>query len=127
VADLAAVSVEYYSRLERGDRRGVSDSVLDAVGNALQLDDAERAHLADLARSAGPIARRRTQPPADPQIRSSVVRVLDAMAEVPVLVNNGRLDVLAANPLARALFAPVFADQARPVNHARFTFLNARP
>ncbi len=48
------------------------------------------------------------------------------MTGVPALVNNGRLDVVAANALARALFAPVFADPARPVNHARFNFLNPR-
>jgi hypothetical protein len=55
-----------------------------------------------------------------------VARILDGMTEVPALINNGRLDVLAANPLAQALFAPMFADRARPANHARFNFLNPR-
>jgi transcriptional regulator with XRE-family HTH domain len=126
VADLAGVSVEYYAQLERGDLAGVSDSVLDALARALRLDEAERAHLADLARAAGPAARTRRRKPPAQQVRPSVARVLDGMTGVPVLVNNGRLDVVAANPLAEALFAPVFADPARPVNHARFNFLNPR-
>ena len=125
VADLAGVSVEYYAQLERGNLAGVSDSVLDALARALQLDEAERAHLADLARAAGPAARvRRQKPPPAQQIRPSVARILDGMTGVPAMVNNARLDVIAANPLAEALFAPVFADPARPVNHARFNFLN---
>ena len=49
------------------------------------------------------------------------------MTEVPALVNNGRLDVLAANPSPEALFAPMFADPPRrPANHARFNFLDPR-
>ena len=59
VAVLAGVSVPYYTRLERGDLAGASDSVLDALARALQLDDAERAHLFDLARAAQPMAARR--------------------------------------------------------------------
>jgi transcriptional regulator with XRE-family HTH domain len=125
VADLAGVSVEYYAQLERGDLRGVSDSVLGALARALQLDEAERAHLADLARAAGPAPRTRRKPSVQ-VVRPSVQRILDGMTEVPAFVLNGRLDVLAANPLAEALFAPVFANPARPVNHARFTFLDPR-
>src|SRR6187399_1567250 len=53
VAMLAGVSVDYYTRLERGDLSGASDSVLDSLARALQLDDAETAHLFDLARAAG--------------------------------------------------------------------------
>jgi transcriptional regulator with XRE-family HTH domain len=125
VADLAGVSVEYYAQLERGDLRGVSDSVLDALARALQLDEAEQAHLTDLAHAAGPAPRTRRKPPAQ-EVRPSVQRTLDGMTEVPAFVLNGRLDVLAANPLAEALFAPVFANPARPVNHARFNFLDPR-
>src|SRR3989449_6487579 len=68
VAVLAGVSVPYYTRLERGDISGVSEGVLDALARALQLDDAERAHLFDLARAAGPMARRRRRS-APKQIR----------------------------------------------------------
>ena len=54
VAMLAGVSVDYYTRLERGNLSGASESVLDALVRALQLDDAERSHLFDLARAATP-------------------------------------------------------------------------
>ncbi|RSM47470.1 transcriptional regulator [Actinoplanes sp. ATCC 53533] len=130
VADLAGVSVEYYAQLERGNLSGVSDSVLDALARALQLDEAERAHLAELARAAGPAARTRRRKPPAQQVRPAVQRILDGMTEVPALVNNGRLDVVAANSLARALFAPMFDDPSgpagRPANHARFNFLDPR-
>jgi len=57
-------------------------------------------------------------------VRPSVARVPDGMTEVPAFAENGRLDVLAANPLARALYAPAFAGPSRPVNLARFNFLD---
>jgi transcriptional regulator with XRE-family HTH domain len=125
VAVLAGVSVPYYTRLERGDISGVSEGVLEALARALQLDDAERAHLFDLARTAGPLAkpRRRSAPK---QIRPGVQRLLDAITGAPALVQNGRLDILAANQLARALYSELFRDPTRPANHARFNFLNPR-
>ncbi|WP_348633821.1 helix-turn-helix transcriptional regulator [Blastococcus sp. CT_GayMR19] len=123
VADLAGVSVEYYAQLERGNLSGVSESVLEALARALQLDEAERVHLGDLARAAGPAARARRKPRAQ-QVRPSLARVLAGMTGVPAIVNSGTLDLLAANALGRALFAPVFAAPARPVNHARFCFLD---
>lgn len=129
VADLAGVSAEYYARLERGDLGGVSDSVLDAVSRALQLDEAERSHLADLARTAGPAPRARRRPKAR-EVRPSIRRLLDLMPEVPVIVNSGNGDVVAANALGQALFAPLFASPTRtagqPPNHARFIFLDPR-
>jgi len=127
VADLAGVSVEYYAQLERGGLAGVSDGVLEAVAGALQLDEAERAHLADLARAAGPARRPRRRSPA-PSVRPGVQRLLDLVDAVPVIVNNARLETVAANDLGRALFAPVWASPARrpgePADHARFTFLD---
>jgi transcriptional regulator with XRE-family HTH domain len=124
VAMLAGVSVDYYTRLERGNMRGVSESVLEALVRALKLDEAERTHLFDLARAAGPTARtrRRTAPK---QLRPSIQRLLDAITEAPALVQNGRLDVVGANQLGRALYSEMFRDTRRPVNHARFTFLEA--
>ncbi|GAA2468720.1 helix-turn-helix domain-containing protein [Winogradskya humida] len=124
VADLAGVSVEYYAQLERGDLAGASGSVLDAVAGALQLDEAERRHLGDLARTAGP-GRGRRRGPA-PQVRPGVLRILELMTEIPAFVTNGRGDVPAANTLAEALYAPMFDEPARPVNHARFAFLDPR-
>jgi transcriptional regulator with XRE-family HTH domain len=125
VADLAGVSVEYYTQLERGNLAGVSDSVLDAIARALRLDEAEYQHLTDLARTIGRAARPRRRPPAA-QVRPSVTRVLELLTDVPAFVGNGRGDLITANPLAEALYAPMFDDPVRPVNHARFVFLNAR-
>jgi transcriptional regulator with XRE-family HTH domain len=125
VAVLAGVSVPYYTRLERGDLSGVSEGVLDALARALQLDDAERAHLFDLARAAGPMAKRRRRS-APKQIRPGVQRLLDAISGAPALVQNGRLDILGANQLGRALYSELFRDRTRPANHARFNFLDPR-
>jgi transcriptional regulator with XRE-family HTH domain len=125
VAVLAGVSVPYYTRLERGDMNGVSETVLEALVRALQLDDAERAHLFDLARAAGPTPRTRRRPTRQ-RVRPSVQRVLDAMTGAVAVVQNGRLDILGANALGRALYSEMYADPARPVNHARFVFLNPR-
>ena len=125
VAVLAGVSVPYYTRLERGNLSGVSESVLEALARALQLDEAERAHLFDLARAAQPAApkrRRRTQQ----RVRPSVQRMIDAMTGAPAFVQNGRLDILAANALGRALFSELYVDPVRPVNPARFVFLSPR-
>jgi transcriptional regulator with XRE-family HTH domain len=125
VALLAGVSVDYYTRLERGNAAGVSESVLEALVRALQLDEAERAHLFDLARAAGTTARTPRRPTKQ-RVRPSVQHLLDAITGAPALVQNGRLDILAANPLARALYSEIYVDPVRPVNHARFVFLDPR-
>ena len=127
VAVLAGVSVPYYTRLERGDVNGVSDSVLGALARALQLDDAERAHLTDLARAAQPAVpvrprRRHTQQPIRPELRWT----LDAITGAAAFVSNDRLDILAANQLGRALYSELYDTPARPVNTARFVFLDPR-
>jgi transcriptional regulator with XRE-family HTH domain len=124
-AMLAGVSVDYYTRLERGNLSGASESVLDALARALQLDEAERAHLFDLARAAGPMARTRRRP-TPKRVRPSVQRILDAMTGAPALVQNGRLDILGANRLGQALYSEMYLHPARPLNHARFTFLDPR-
>jgi transcriptional regulator with XRE-family HTH domain len=125
VALLAGVSVDYYTRLERGQAGGVSESVLEALARALQLDEAERAHLFDLARAtqASPTRRRRRRAK---EIRPSVQFLLDAMAGVPAFVRNGRLDLLGANRLGRALYSGHFDSPAQPANTARFVFLDER-
>jgi transcriptional regulator with XRE-family HTH domain len=125
VAVLAGVSTDYYAQLERGNLAGVSDSVLDAIARALQLDEAEHAHLHDLAHAANTTPH--TRRPATPkhQIRPVVQRILDGITAMPAIVMNGRLDLLSANRLGYALYSPVYDDNpARPVNLARFTFLN---
>jgi transcriptional regulator with XRE-family HTH domain len=126
LAMLAGLSVEYLTRLERGNASGVSDSVLDALARALQLDEAETSHVSDLARAVRSSTRepRRRQP--QPRVRPSVQRILDAMTTTPAFVRNGRLDILAINPLGRALYAPVFDAPTQPANLARFCFLDPR-
>jgi transcriptional regulator with XRE-family HTH domain len=124
VAVLAGVSIDYYTRLERGNLNGVSDSVLEAVARALQLDEAERAHLLDLARTANNTASARRCRPTQQRVRPGMQRLLDAMTDAPAFIRNGRLDVVAANQLGRALYAPVFSDPANPTNLARFTFVD---
>lgn len=122
VASLAGVSVEYYKRLERGNASGVSDGVLEALAAALQLDDAERAHLFDLARAASPVAPKRRRV-VQQRVRPAVLRILNSIT-APAIVRNSRVDYLAANPLGRALYAPVFDSREQPANSARFTFLD---
>ena len=97
VAQLAGVSTDYYTRLERGSLRGVSESVLEAVASALDLDEAERAHLMDLARTANTPSRRAPRRPAQQRVRPGVLRLMDGMTGVVAILQNGRSDVLAAN------------------------------
>jgi transcriptional regulator with XRE-family HTH domain len=126
VAVLAGVSVPYYTRLERGDMTGVSDSVLQALAGALRLDDAERAHLLDLARAANPTPARPRRRRAKQHVRPELQWTLDAITGAAAFVSNERLDVLAANQLGRALFSELYAAPVRPVNTARFLFLDPR-
>lgn len=130
VAMLAGVSVDYYTRLERGNLSGVSEEVLEALAQALQLSDDERNHLFTLARSANASGAARTrakrQKPAT--LRPTVARVLDAIEHTPAFVRNGRLDILGTNVLGRALYGPLFDSVAnvpgQPVNTARVHFLD---
>lgn len=122
VATLSGVSVDYYKRLERGSATGASDGVLEALARALQLDDAERAHLFDLARAAGPTAPQRRRAPQQ-RVRPAVQRIVDAIS-TPAILRNSRADYLSANTLGRALYAPVFESREQPANSARFTFLD---
>src|SRR3954469_524620 len=124
VAMLAGISVEYYTQLERGTVSGVSDDVVEAVARALQLDDVERTHLFDLVHAAKRRPSRRRQPPRE--IRPNLQRILDSISDAAAFVRNGRLDVLAANRLGYALYSEAFSNPARPLNLARFVFLDTR-
>jgi transcriptional regulator with XRE-family HTH domain len=127
VALLAGISVEYYTRLERGTVGSVSDGVLDGLVHALQLDDAERDHLFRLVRTAASPSSRRAarRTPSKTRVRPAVQRILDLMP-IPAYLRNGRFDVLAANDLGRALYSPLYeqADAREHPNSARFLFLD---
>jgi transcriptional regulator with XRE-family HTH domain len=125
VALLAGVSVDYYTRLERGNLGGVSEAVLDALAQALQLDEAERGYLFDLARAATTTVRPRRRPAPQQRVRPGIQRILDAM-DVPAEVRNDHRDILAANRLGSALYSEIFVDPVRPANLARFVFLSPR-
>ena len=124
VAVLAGVSTDWYVRLEKGHIAGVSEDVLEAVARALRLDEAERSYLFDLARAAKPSRAVRRRPTVSVQPR--VQWLLDSMTSSATIALNGRMDVLAANSLGRALYAPVFDEPRRPANIARFQFLDPR-
>lgn len=126
VAMLADVSIEYYAKIERGNLTGVSDSVLDAITRALQLDDAEREHMFHLARAAHggaePVRRRRASQWTP---RPSLLRALEVITDGPAFVRNGRLDILVTNPLGRAFYDHVLEGPGQG-NLARFCFLDER-
>ena len=128
VASLAGVSIEYYTKLERGAVAGASAPVLDAIARALRLDDAERTHLFHLAQAADGTSkilrpRRRSRKIWTP--RPSLSWVLDAITGGPALVRNARMDLLATNQLGRAMHSSLYERSTGPVpNFARYTFLD---
>jgi transcriptional regulator with XRE-family HTH domain len=128
VAFLAGVSAEYYVQIERGHVSGVSEEVLHAIAAALRLDEVETAHLFDLARAATAKAGRkpsRTRSPR-PQVSESLQALIDSMVSAPAIIQNGHLDIVAANALGRALYGAVHERQPEPPNLARFIFLDDR-
>jgi transcriptional regulator with XRE-family HTH domain len=127
VALIAGISVEYYTRLERGNATGVSESVLDGISRALQLDDAEHAHLHDLVRAAtaSPRTVRRGTTKAA-QVTAGVRQMIDAMKDVAVLIQNGRGDIVASNSLGEAVYSQMFDQPQRQPNFGRFVFLDPR-
>ncbi|MDR6867922.1 transcriptional regulator with XRE-family HTH domain [Microbacterium resistens] len=126
VAMLADVSPEYYGHLERGNLSGVSDAILHAIARALQLDEAEGAHLFDLARAANAASSRRPAPKQKKWTRRAGLQlVLDTITGGPAFVRNGRMDILATNPLGRAFYDEVF-DAPGHGNIARYAFLDER-
>lgn len=125
VAMLTGVSTEYYARLERGNLRGASESVLESLAGALQLDEAERAHLLDLAKAAAPSRTTGTRRVRE-ELRPSVQRILAGMTGTPAYVRNSRMDIVAANSLCFALYADILSPDTLPLNLARFMFLDPR-
>jgi transcriptional regulator with XRE-family HTH domain len=122
VAMLAGVSVDYYTKLERGNLQGASADVLDAIARALQLDDVERRHLFNLA-SVAPTSATRSGEPVASRVPASIQHVLDSMT-IPAIAYDASHHVVASNVSGRALFAWML-EADRP-NLARFIFLDSR-
>ncbi|WP_242903609.1 helix-turn-helix transcriptional regulator [Actinomadura terrae] len=120
LAQLAGISPTYYTRLEQGQSTNASETVIDAIARALDLDDAERTHLHDLARPARSRRRRPARPDA---ARPSTMRLINAMADVPAVVLGRRTEVLAWNRLAHALLAGHhdFTAPGRPADRPNLT------
>ena len=126
VALLAAISTDYYARIEQG-RRHAPEPVLDAIARVLRFDPDEREYAFELARASAVNAGRASRPrPIRRQIPAGVQALMDAMVSAPAVVHNGRLDIVGANAMGRALFADVFDRQPGQPNLARFVFLDAR-
>ncbi|MBB3674801.1 helix-turn-helix transcriptional regulator [Modestobacter versicolor] len=127
VAVLAGVSTDWYTRLEKGHITGVSEDVLEAVARALQLDEAERTYLFDLARAAArPRGPQRRSSSGSAPIEPRVQWMLDSMTGSAAFVADGRLDIVATNSLGWALHAPLFDNPRGTANFARFQFLDPR-
>ena len=126
VARLAGVSIDYYTRLERGNLSGASEEVLTAIARALRFDDAEREHLFNLARAAGPARRTKAERPSPDTVRPELQYLLDAITTAPALIANPYMDIVAANALGYALHSLLFSSPERPANFSRFMFLDPR-
>ena len=125
VAMLAGVSVDYYTKLERGNFGSVSEGVLEALVRALQLDEAEREHLFHLANATATI-RPGGHREASQKVRQAVQRVVDGLSDAPAFVRNNRRDLLASNALGRALYSPIYegTPPGQPVNTVRYLFFD---
>lgn len=123
LAQLAGVSVAYYTRLEQGNGHNVSAEVLDAIARALRLDDTEYTHLTHLARPRTRKQRSRAHRPQ--QVRPELRTLMDAMDGVPAYLVGRRQDVIAWNRLAAAVFGDFGALPAQERNLVRLVFLDA--
>jgi len=123
LATLAGVSVDYYTRIERGRETRPSPAVLDAPANALRLDDVERGHLRDLAARA---ARRLPDPPAAPSrsVPPGIGLLLERLRPNPAYVVSRTMDILAANPGGLVLYAGLEDWPGKQRNLARYVFLH---
>jgi transcriptional regulator with XRE-family HTH domain len=117
VALLAGVSVHYYTRLEQGGSHQMSDSVAEAIALALRLDESERLHMQRLSRPVQLL-----RPEAGPEkARDSLVALVEARTDLVAFIIGRRLDFLAGNRLAYALYG---IHPGQQINLARRTFLD---
>lgn len=123
IATLAGVSIDYYTRLERGRETRPGPAVVDALARALRLDADEHEFLRKLAAQA---ARRAPQPPPPPSrcVRGTVRLLLESLRPNPAYVLSRTYDVLAANPGGASLHPGLFGWPAKQRNTIRYTFLH---
>ncbi|NHU86242.1 helix-turn-helix domain-containing protein [Kocuria sp. JC486] len=126
VANLAGVSVDYYTRIERGNLSGASEEVLDAIAGALRLDPSERDHLHDLAVTANNGKARRRQPQSGTRVRPELQYLLDAVTAAPAHITNRAMDMVAANALGWAMHPDLDERTGTPPNFSRYVFLDPR-
>ncbi|MEU9197099.1 helix-turn-helix transcriptional regulator [Streptomyces hundungensis] len=122
LAQLAGVSVAYYTRLEQGNAQNVSVEVLEAIGRALRLNDIEHDHLSHLAK--GKTKKKRASACRTQQVRPALQQLIDAMEGVPAYIIGRRLDILGWNRMAAALFGDMGQLPSRERNMARHVFLD---
>ncbi|UED87212.1 helix-turn-helix domain-containing protein [Streptomyces profundus] len=122
LAQLAGISVDYYVRLEQGRANQPSAEVLDALAGALRLDHTARAHLVALANRPRAVLPRPAPSPGP--ITAGLRRVLDGMGELPAVVIDERLQLLAWNALGSALFGRLDEPAVRDRNQARYLLLD---
>ncbi|GGJ66512.1 helix-turn-helix domain-containing protein [Streptomyces brasiliensis] len=120
LAQLAGVSVAYYTRLEQGNGRNVSAEVLDSISRALRLTDAEHAHLTHLAK---PKQHKKKPSGRTQQVRGSLRQLLDTVDGVPAYVTGRRSEILAWNRMAAAVFGDWGDLPVAERNWARLVFL----
>jgi transcriptional regulator with XRE-family HTH domain len=118
LAQLAGVSMDYYTRLEQGRQPTASVSVLDALASALQLTDTERVYLHRLARvPAAPRTAGRAVPSA---VRPGTYRLMELLETAPAILCDRRTDILAVNDAARLVFTDFTALPSRQRNAVRW-------
>lgn len=116
VAQLASISVQYYTRVEQG-RLSASVPVLTVLAEVLRLDDDQRDYLFELAGKNNPLPRR-----ADAQmVRPATRRLLGALG-FPAIILGRRMDILAWNPLAAELLTDFSQIPSQHRNYARLVF-----
>ncbi|MGF0170579.1 helix-turn-helix domain-containing protein [Streptomyces sp. Marseille-Q5077] len=120
LAQLAGVSVAYYTRLEQGNGRNVSAEVLDAIARALRLSDAEHSHLTHLAK---PKQHKKKPAARTEQVRPALRQLLDSIDGVPAYISGRRSDILAWNRMAAAVFGDWSELPVQERNWARLVFL----
>ncbi len=127
VAQIAGISVDYYTRIEQGRAPAISDAVLDAIARALRLTDHEHTYLRNITAPGRRDAAGACAPAERPEVRPQIQELLDAMTTVPAVVYGPGTDILAWNRLAPLVFAMDFATMAEEeLNGARLVFLHPR-